>query len=382
MEVPEMGGKTETHLTSAAAFVEGGIQEACDDSCSICLENFSKSDPATVTNCKHDFHLQCILEWCQRSSQCPMCWQAISLKDATSQELLEAVEQERSLRDIPSRNASIFHLSQLEFQQLPMRESDIEERILRHLAAAASMRRAHHLGRRESQRTRSSGHGNAHSLVYSTHPRAPPSATGAGNEPAAIPAGNPSSPLIFDGTQQSSPQQMPLLQTRSSSFTSGSTVATTNLQGVHSNDGSFASHSLPASHDEPEPSEQSFSDSLLSKFNAVSMRYKESISKGTRGWKERLFSPNSSVSELGSEVRRELNAKIASVSRLIERLETARENKSAAGTSVSNHSIAETSNNQNNAEVHGENSFPGSNTSATFSVSPDSKQSTCSDMTW
>lgn len=36
---------------------------------------------------------------------------------------------------------------------------------------------------------------------------------------------------------------------------------------------SFASHSLPASHDEPEPSEQSFSDSLLSKFNAVSMRY-------------------------------------------------------------------------------------------------------------
>lgn len=43
-----MGGKTETHLTSAAAFVEGGIQEACDDSCSICLENFSKSDPATV----------------------------------------------------------------------------------------------------------------------------------------------------------------------------------------------------------------------------------------------------------------------------------------------------------------------------------------------
>ncbi|WVY98937.1 hypothetical protein V8G54_031088 [Vigna mungo] len=99
----------------------------------------------------------------------------------------------------------------------------------------------------------------------------------------------------------------------------------------------------------------------------------ESISKGTRGWKERLFSPNSSVSELGSEVRRELNAKIASVSRLIERLETARENKSAAGTSVSNHSNAETSNNQNNVEVHGENSFPGSNTSATFSASPDSK---------
>ncbi|ESW17759.1 hypothetical protein PHAVU_007G265800 [Phaseolus vulgaris] len=377
MEVPEMGGKTESHMTSAAAFVEGGIQEACDDSCSICLEEFCKSDPATVTNCKHDFHLQCILEWSQRSSQCPMCWQAISLKDATSQELLEAVEMERSLRDTPSRNAAIFHHSEVgdfELQRLPMgHESDIEERIIRHLAAAASMRRAHLLGQRESHRSRSSAHGHPHYFVYSTQPSAPPSAAGGGSEPAAIPAGNPSAPLIFDGTEQSSPEQMPLFQTRGSSLTSGSSVTTTNLQGFHSNHRSFASHSLPASHDEPQPSqpsEQSFSDSLLSKFNAVSMRYKESISKGTRGWKERLFSPNSSVSELGSEVRRELNAKIASVSRLMERLETARENNSAAGTSLSNHSIAETSN-QNNVEVRGENSFRGSNTPATFSASPD-----------
>lgn len=36
------------NLTSAAAFVEGGIQEACDDTCSICLEAFCDSDPSTV----------------------------------------------------------------------------------------------------------------------------------------------------------------------------------------------------------------------------------------------------------------------------------------------------------------------------------------------
>lgn len=40
--------KPESHLTSAAAFVEGGIQQACDDACSICLEDFSESDPSTV----------------------------------------------------------------------------------------------------------------------------------------------------------------------------------------------------------------------------------------------------------------------------------------------------------------------------------------------
>lgn len=39
---------SEKSLTSPAAFVEGGIQDACDDSCSICLEAFCDSDPSTV----------------------------------------------------------------------------------------------------------------------------------------------------------------------------------------------------------------------------------------------------------------------------------------------------------------------------------------------
>jgi hypothetical protein len=34
--------------SSAAAFVEGGVQDACDDACSICLESFCDDDPATV----------------------------------------------------------------------------------------------------------------------------------------------------------------------------------------------------------------------------------------------------------------------------------------------------------------------------------------------
>ncbi|XP_027366188.1 E3 ubiquitin-protein ligase RHF2A-like isoform X2 [Abrus precatorius] len=367
-----MEGKSESHMTSAAAFVEGGIQEACDDACSICLEDFCKSDPATVTNCNHEFHLQCILEWCQRSSQCPMCWQPISLKDATSQELLEAVELERSLRDNSSRDAAIFHhptLGNFELQHLPMgvNEADIEERILQHLAAAAAMRRAHHLGRREGQRTRPSAHGRPHFLVFPTQPSAPPS--------AAIPVGTPCTPLTFDGDDQPSPpHQIPQFQTQTS-LTPGSTVRATNLQGILSNDRRSTSLPLPVNQDRAQPSEQSFSDSLRSRLNAVSMRYKESISKGTRGWKERLFSPNSSMSELGSEVRRELNAKIASVSRFMERLET-RENNRAAGTSLSdhlvNHSIAETSN-QNNVEARGKNSLHDNNTPATYSASSDSK---------
>lgn len=44
----EEAKKPESHMTSAAAFVEGGVQEACDDACSICLEAFCESDPSTV----------------------------------------------------------------------------------------------------------------------------------------------------------------------------------------------------------------------------------------------------------------------------------------------------------------------------------------------
>ncbi|XP_061375185.1 E3 ubiquitin-protein ligase RHF2A-like [Gastrolobium bilobum] len=377
MEVPEMKGKTESHTTSAVAFVEGGIQEAFDDACSICLEDFCERDPATVTNCKHEFHLQCILEWCQRSSQCPMCWQPISLKDATSQELLDAVVLERSLRVTPSRNAVIFHypaLGDFEFQHLPIgvNDADIEERILQRLAAATALRRAQHLGQREDRRTRPFAHGRPRVLVFSTQPSAPPSgpdsAAGGGNEPAAIPVGSPSTPLTYDGDEASPSQQIPHFRAQGSSLTPGSSVMATNLQGIYSNDRRSTAHSTTANQDRAGPSEfQSFSDSLRSRFNAVSLRYKESISKGTRGWKERLLSGNSSVSEIGSEVRRELNAKIASVSRLMERLET-RENNQAAGTSLS---IAETSN-QNNEAPRGENSLHDNNTPATCSASSDS----------
>lgn len=51
-------------------------------------------------------------------------------------------------------------------------------------------------------------------------------------------------------------------------------------------------------------------------------RYKDSITKSTRGWKERWFSRSNTISGLGTEVRREVNAGIAAVSRMMERLET------------------------------------------------------------
>lgn len=369
--------KTENHLTSPAAFVEGGILDACDDACSICLEAFSESDPSTVTNCKHEFHLQCILEWCQRSSQCPMCWQTISLKDATSQELLEAVEQERSFRLTPPRNATIFHhptLGDFEIPHLPVgaNDTELEERIIQHLAAAAAMGRAHHIARREGQRSRSTTQGRPQYMVFSSHPDVAPSHPVSASpahrrgENEQTPAATRSAPLTVTGEEQSQHgQQLPSPQTDEiPAPASGSRVFASTRRGFSFNNMSPASRSSSVSQDRAGPSDiHSFSESLKARLSSVSTRYKESITKGTRGWKERLFSRNTSIADLGSEVRREVNAGLASVSRMMERLET-RENGRATNSSVSSNLAGATDqSNQGIAEAHDNTHFSDSNTS-------------------
>lgn len=56
--------------------------------CSICLDEFTDSDPAVATVCSHSYHLQCIMQWAQRSRECPLCFKDISLKDESLNELL------------------------------------------------------------------------------------------------------------------------------------------------------------------------------------------------------------------------------------------------------------------------------------------------------
>ncbi|KAH0721143.1 hypothetical protein KY290_006061 [Solanum tuberosum] len=338
--------KSEGHMTSPAAFVEGGIQDACDDACSICLEAFCESDPPSVTSCKHEFHLQCVLEWCQRSSNCPMCWQSISLKDQMSQELFEAVEQERNFRVNAERNATLFHfpaLGEFELQHLPVDIDDpeLEERILQHLAVAASMGRAHHAGRREGSRNRSSTNNRPQLLVFPTHHNSSPTAsvspypTGSISDPAATTTVD--SPLPISSGSSDSPRQMPQLSSvqsdQLSALSSGSVLTPATTQGISSGDRSSSSSSFTPIHRRAGPSElQSFSESWRSRFSSMSMKYKESISKNTRGWKERLFSRSSSMPDAGP-VRRESNAGIASLSHLMERLET-RENSRAGSVSA------------------------------------------------
>lgn len=85
-------------------------------------------------------------------------------------------------------------------------------------------------------------------------------------------------------------------------------------------------------------------------------RYKDSIAKSTKGWKERLFSRSSSAADLGPEVPSEVNAGIASVSRMMERPETGEDsatNCASVADRLEDHSVTEQSN-QNEGGNSGE----------------------------
>ncbi|XP_047333269.1 E3 ubiquitin-protein ligase RHF2A-like [Impatiens glandulifera] len=317
----------EGHMTSASAFVEGGIQEAFEDACSICLETFCDSDPSSVTNCRHEFHLQCILEWCQRSSNCPMCWQPISMKNPTSQELLEAVEQERNSRLKSSRNTTIFHhpsFGDIELH-LPIDaiDSEIEERINQHLTVAA-IRRARHISPLDSLTRRSSSLGRPQFVLVSTPPTDHESQSG------TLATGR------FVQTEH----------TLSSSSGLGNTPL--NGHNIHINNRNYE---VP-NPDRAGPSDvQTFPETLKSRFGAMSMRYKESLSKSTRGWREKLFSRNNSMTEFGSDVRREVNSGIAIVFRMMERSEDREDNHRPVTPNSATSSFTEQHNNQGNEQI-------------------------------
>ncbi|XP_056161567.1 E3 ubiquitin-protein ligase RHF1A-like [Syzygium oleosum] len=324
----------------------GGDDVFEEDGCSICLECFTSQDPATVTTCNHEYHLQCILEWSQRSKECPICWQLLSLKDPGSQELLSAVEQERKRR---SRNRSTpspttvisfpedFGIGQdLSSQDV----SDIDERVLQHLAAAVS--RAHYVRRRERQR--SSGLGSSRVRVSSSPDNSPGMhhshlTNTEGQEGLIVES---SSSDLTSGTpiclniRPQSPMSSPIANMAPGAAVNGGTFGSRILRSqVRVN-----SHQSPQ---EPSPPEiSSFSESLKSKFSSATARYKESISKGTRGLKEKILARNSSVKELSKGVQREMSAGIAGVARIIERLDLTPK-RSGTSASVPGH-VVETSN--------------------------------------
>ncbi|KAL1320231.1 hypothetical protein HN51_064950 [Arachis hypogaea] len=298
-----------SHIAGAA------FDDYSEDFCSICLEPFGINDPSTITSCKHEYHLHCILEWSERSRECPICLQLLSFIDPSSQELLAAVEAEKCSR---SRNIypSSLTSSHIPHEQLNYDygdsysdESDIDDQIMQHLVAASS--RSRFLHRRERQRSSSAG----------------PSEVFVSNPPVHVPAVRPI--LTISPTGSSSPTSGVPSTVHIQPPTSAFPPVVGEVAGITTaeNDVPFKPRVLYTQ----SPSESgrrlntpemfSIPESFRSKFSAASARYKESITKSTRGLKEKLIAHNASVKELSKGVQREMNAGIAGVARMIERLD-------------------------------------------------------------
>ncbi|KAL6496366.1 hypothetical protein OROGR_029624 [Orobanche gracilis] len=97
------------------------------------------------------------------------------------------------------------------------------------------------------------------------------------------------------------------------------------------------------------------------------MRYKESISKSTKELKEKLFSRSSTMADIGSEVKREVNAGIATVSRMMERLEARDRNRGVHVDRNNSVSSSVTEQINNNRNTHDDTPLNG-NSSASFAA--------------
>ncbi|KAK4798863.1 hypothetical protein SAY86_024228 [Trapa natans] len=267
--------------SSSVPAADGDVFE---DSCSICLEPFTAEDPSTVTNCKHEYHLQCILEWSQRSKECPICWRILTLEDPNCQELVDAVEWERSARSGVSMMAPSGIDAPLEL--------DFDESAMQRIAAVLS--RNHDIRPREGG---SIGPRPSDSRAFRSWVDFPGSRH-------AYEANEEDRSRIHiqssTGDSVNSEMPIPLMQSYPPS-----PVPPAFAQSSQAMQGPFSFEN------------SSFSESLRSKFSSASARYKESISKSTRSLKEKILASNS-VKELRMGVQREMSA---GFSRLIDRLD-------------------------------------------------------------
>ncbi|KAK6930005.1 Zinc finger, RING-H2-type [Dillenia turbinata] len=324
-------------IMSGSLSFSGAVDDTHEDACSICLEPFGSQEPPTlvqveeqsinavtfgfilfqITTCRHEYHLQCILEWSQRSKECPICWQLLALKDPASQELLAAVESERRAR---SRQISAISSSfnqptevfEAEHDAPYTVDSDFNERIMQHLAAAAN--RARYISRRGR---RAAGLGPSPVLVFASPEQM--------HNMSQLPHGFQ---ISDNGSSDGDSPNSSISSTISDEPPSVVAFAENSTSNATSNGGSppkpRSFFSSPRSVSPPRSSTSEFaslSESFRSKFSAASARYKESVSKSTQSLKEKLLARNNSVKELSKGVQREMSQGIAGVARLFERLD-------------------------------------------------------------
>lgn len=125
--------------------------EVSDDCCPICLDEYTAADPGVPTICGHSYHLQCVMQWAQRSRECPLCFHSLLLQDEEMNQLLPFGEW-------VSPDAAAMSLVDVESWEL-------ERLLLRLNASGSSRHHHHHRSHGERRRASTSGGGQRSSGV-------------------------------------------------------------------------------------------------------------------------------------------------------------------------------------------------------------------------
>jgi Ring finger domain len=72
---PSQRSKAKARLESSFLF------QGDRDECPICFDGFDADNPRLVLRCSHAYHLQCVLQWGERSQSCPICGAHIRHED-------------------------------------------------------------------------------------------------------------------------------------------------------------------------------------------------------------------------------------------------------------------------------------------------------------
>ncbi|KAI3436104.1 hypothetical protein D9Q98_002162 [Chlorella vulgaris] len=110
------------------------LLEYSEDICSVCLDEYTSQDPGAPTVCGHHYHLQCIMQWAQRSRECPLCFKSLQLEDEAMNSLLpfgEYVSPEQ-------RRAEASSIEGWELERLLVRLAAVSQREHRHRSARHS----------------------------------------------------------------------------------------------------------------------------------------------------------------------------------------------------------------------------------------------------
>ncbi|KAF9677566.1 hypothetical protein SADUNF_Sadunf08G0121100 [Salix dunnii] len=282
--------------SSSSSSLGAGVDDAFeDDACSICLDPFTPQEPATVTEKQRVPDML--------AASCPE----------------RPCQTERCFRPRNSNPSSmiIHHLDEdydIE-QDSHSDDSDFDEHVLQHLSASAASR-ARYACKRE--RHRSTGLGPSQVLVFTS-----PEHVHTAQQTYTLPE---EGQILSYGSSviNSSTPATPSVNIQNLSSVAPPVVNQVSTTAVNSpSKPRILFRQPPTVPPQGQGSSDVFSlsDSFKSKWFAASTRYKESLSKGTRGMKEKLLARNNSVKELSKEVQREMSAGIAGVARMIERLD-------------------------------------------------------------